>query len=85
MRPSETQYRQGRLGSVGLASRVNLSAEIGGSRSGFREVAGEDGLHKGAEDDLGTTTKCQRCVVVWPGRLERTKSEEETSTGRGRT
>lgn len=52
---SETRYGQGRLKSVGLASRINLGTEIGGSRSGLREVAGEDGLDEGAEDDLGTT------------------------------
>jgi hypothetical protein len=40
---------------LGLASRVNLSAKIGSSGSRFREVAGEDGLKEGAEDDLGTT------------------------------
>ena len=49
---------KGRLGSVRLASRVNLSAEIGSSGSGLREVAGEDGLEKGTEDDLGTTVIC---------------------------
>jgi hypothetical protein len=45
------------LRSVGLASRVNLSAKIGSSRSGLREVAREDGLYEGAEDDVGTTTR----------------------------
>ena len=48
-----------RLKSVGLASRVNLGAEIGSSGSRLREVAGEDGLNEGAEDDLGTTARCQ--------------------------
>ena len=47
-----------RLGSVGLASRVNLSAEIGSSGSGLREVAREDGLEERTEDDLGTTECC---------------------------
>ena len=44
------------LRSVGLASRVNLSAEIGRSGSGFRKVTREDGLDEGAENDLSTTT-----------------------------
>jgi hypothetical protein len=48
-----------RLESVGLASRVNLGAEIGSSGSRLGEVAREDGLDEGAEDDLGTTSKCQ--------------------------
>lgn len=48
-----------RLGSVGLASRVNLGAEIGSSGSGLREVAREDGLDEGTENDLGTATRCQ--------------------------
>lgn len=46
-----------RLGSVGLASRVSFSAEIGSSGSRLREVAREDGLDEGAEDDLGTSAK----------------------------
>ena len=48
-----------RLESVGLASRVNLGAEIGSSGSRFGEVAREDGLEEGTEDNLGTTAKCQ--------------------------
>lgn len=48
-----------RLGSVGLASRVNLSAEVGSSGARLGEVAREDGLDEGAEDDLGTTVECQ--------------------------
>ena len=48
-----------RLQSVGLASRVNLGAEIGSSGSRLGEVAREDGLDEGAEDNLGTTAKCQ--------------------------
>jgi hypothetical protein len=35
-----------------LASRVNLGAEIGSSRARLGEVAGEDRLEEGAEDDL---------------------------------
>jgi hypothetical protein len=35
-----------------LASRVNLGAEIGSSRARLGEVAGEDRLDEGAEDDL---------------------------------
>ena len=48
-----------RLESVGLASRVNLGAEIGSSGTRLGEVAREDGLDEGAEDDLGTTARCQ--------------------------
>ena len=48
-----------RLQSVGLASRVNLGAEIGSSGTRLGEVAREDGLDEGAEDDLGTTARCQ--------------------------
>jgi hypothetical protein len=46
------------LGSVGLASRVDLRAEVGGSGAGLGEVAGEDGLKERAEDNLGATAKC---------------------------
>jgi hypothetical protein len=45
------------LGSVGLASRVDLRAEVGGSGAGLGEVAGEDGLKERAEDNLGATAK----------------------------
>ena len=47
------------LGGVGLASGVDLGAEVGSGRAGLGEVAGEDGLDEGAEDDLGTTASCQ--------------------------
>ena len=43
---------------MGLASRVGLSAEVGGSRAGLGEVAGEDWLEEGVEDELGTTAGC---------------------------
>lgn len=46
-----------RLGSVGLASRVGLGAEIGSNGSGLGEIARENRLEEGAEDDLGTTFK----------------------------
>jgi hypothetical protein len=46
------------LGSVGLASRVDLCAEVGSGGAGLGEVAGEDGLEERAEDDLGATTRC---------------------------
>jgi hypothetical protein len=39
-----------------LASRVNLGAEIGSSRARLGEVAGEDRLEEGAEDDLSAAT-----------------------------
>lgn len=47
-----------RLGSVGLASRVNFSAEVGSSGASLGEVAREDRLEEGAEDDLSTTVGC---------------------------
>lgn len=43
------------LRSMGLASSVGLGAEVGSGGAGLREVAGEDWLDEGAEDDLGTT------------------------------
>jgi hypothetical protein len=48
-----------RLGSVGLASRVNLSAKVGSGGARLGEVAREDGLEEGTEDDLGTTVEGQ--------------------------
>lgn len=45
------------LGSVGLASGVGLSTEVGSGRAGLGEVAGEDRLEEGSEDDLGTTRR----------------------------
>lgn len=48
-----------RLRSVGLASRVNLGAKVGSSGARLGEVAREDGLEEGTEDDLGTTVECQ--------------------------
>jgi len=35
--------------------RVGLGAQVGGRRAGAREVAGEDRLDEGAEDELGST------------------------------
>lgn len=43
------------LQGVGLASRVGLGAEVGSGRATLGEVAGEDGLDEGPEDDLGST------------------------------
>lgn len=40
---------------LGLASRVGLGAEVGRGGAALGEVAGEDGLEEGPEDDLGTT------------------------------
>lgn len=59
MRLSEHGMDKSRLGSVGLASRVSLGAEIGSDGSRLGEVAREDGLEEGAEDDLGATFECQ--------------------------
>ena len=48
-----------RLGSVGLASRVNFGAQVGSGGARLGEVAREDGLEEGTEDDLGATVECQ--------------------------
>lgn len=45
---------------MGLASRVDLGAEVGSGRTGVGEVAREDGLEEGSEDDLSTTVCCQQ-------------------------
>jgi hypothetical protein len=50
------------LGSVRLASRVGLGAEVGSGGARLGEVAGEDGLDEGAEDDLGATVGHQHAV-----------------------
>lgn len=72
-----------RLGSVRLASRVNLSTEIGSSRSRLGEVAREDRLDERAEDNLSTTWKRQLIVVsarvqvtyeVWGRAIHRTRT-----------
>jgi hypothetical protein len=42
---------------MGLASRVDLSAEVGGGRAGLGKVTGEYGVDERAEDDLGTPVK----------------------------
>lgn len=39
---------------LGLASRVGVRAEVGGSGAGLGEVTREDGVEERAEDDLGT-------------------------------
>lgn len=46
-----------------LASRLSPGTEVGSSRSRVGEVAGEDGLEEGAEDNLGTTVERQ----LWRG------------------
>ena len=66
-----------------LAGRVGLGAEVGGGGARLREVAREDGLEEGAEDDLGTTAECKHWNVV-EGET-RTQSGEGPSRGRGRT
>lgn len=40
---------------MGLAGGVDLGAEVGSGRARVGEVAREDGLEEGSEDDLGTT------------------------------
>lgn len=42
---------------MGLASRVDLGAEVGGGGARLGEVAGEDWLNERAEDDLGATIR----------------------------
>ena len=53
------QTGRSNLGSVRLAGRVGLGAEVGGGGAGLGEVAGEDGMEEGAEDDLGATSGCE--------------------------
>ena len=43
---------------MGLAGGVDLGAEVGRGRARVGEVAGEDGLEEGSEDDLGTAVCC---------------------------
>jgi hypothetical protein len=56
-------YRALVLRGMGLARRVHLSAEVGGSRTRFRKVTREDGLKEGAEDDLSTTITCEHFEI----------------------
>jgi hypothetical protein len=51
----ETHFTATDLGSMRLASGVDLSAEVGSGGAGFGEVAGEHGLDERSEDDLGAT------------------------------
>ena len=41
-----------------LAGGVDLGTEVGGGGARLGEVAGEDGLDEGAEDDLSTAVGC---------------------------
>lgn len=68
-----------------LAGRVGLGTEVRGGRARLAEVAREDGLEEGAEDNLGATTDCEHLPNWKRRRLIRTRSGEETSRGRGRT
>jgi hypothetical protein len=47
---------------VGLASRVSRCTEVGSGGARLGEVAGEDWLQEGAEDDLGATSCCQHAI-----------------------
>jgi hypothetical protein len=58
---------------VGLASGVDLGAEVGSGGARLREVAGEDGLEEGSEDNLGATIWCQS-VPCKRGKLEYLRS-----------
>ena len=73
------------LRSVGLASGVDLGAEICGGRAGLGEVAREDWLEEGAEDDLGATACCQCVLMGIQTVILHTQSGEEPSRGQGRT
>jgi hypothetical protein len=57
MRLLETRSTATDLGRMGLASGVDLGAEVGSGGAGLGEVAGEDGLEERSEDDLGATTE----------------------------
>jgi hypothetical protein len=74
-----------RLGSVGLACRIGLSAEVGGGRADVGEVAREDGLEEGSEDDLGAAVIYIRASFELLVSCEHTRSGEEPSREQGRT
>ena len=57
--------------SVGLAGGVGLSAEVCGGGAGLGEVAGEDGVEEGAEDDLGAASGVLVLLLRGVGREER--------------
>jgi hypothetical protein len=70
---------------MGLASRVDLSAEVRGSGAGLGEVAREYGLDEGVEDDLGTTAirlvglcasirRSGSTYEVWGSAIQRTRT-----------
>jgi hypothetical protein len=73
------------LRSVRLASRVGLGAEVSGGRAGLGEVAREDWLEEGAEDDLGATRRSQMEMMLERIGPRRTQSGEGPSRGPGRT
>jgi hypothetical protein len=70
---------------VGLASRVSRCAEVGGGGPSLGEVAGEDWLDEGAEDNLGAASFRQYLAETNVEGFELTQSGEEPSKGRGRT
>ena len=51
-----------------FSSLISLRAEIGSGRTALGEVAGEDGVDKGAKDDLSTAIR----RVSIPSMIERT-------------
>jgi hypothetical protein len=75
----ETHFTATDLGRMGLASGVDLSAEVGSGGAGLGEVAGEDGLDERSEDNLGTTTGISAKVKSSKGGWL-TQSGEEPST-----
>jgi len=70
---------------MGLASCIGLSTKAGSGRTGVVEVAREDGLEEGAEDDLGTTTSYEFRVNYLGREYTRTQFGGEPSRERGRT
>jgi hypothetical protein len=70
---------------IHLLGLLGLSLEVLRGRGGGREIAGEDGLEEGSEDNLSATemqvSKGFPCKTL--GKL--TRSGEEPSRERGRT
>jgi hypothetical protein len=67
-----------------LLCLVYLGVEASGGGTAV-EVAGEDWLEEGAEDDLGTAGEGSANVLKSSRRGEVTQSGEEPSRGRGQT
>ena len=89
VRLSETCQSSISLGGVRLAGGVDLSTEVGCGRARLGEVAGEDGLEEGAEENLSAAEgggACVRFISSFVGAMQHdrlTQSGEEPSKGRG--